>query len=106
MALDAVDAGVGALAVCDQFGVHGLVADLAAELYGFRVVVGLVAAEGREKKEESGAAAEDVEMAALLRIVQVELPPIGSLACVAERVSPLQPGADEDDRESRDQECG
>ena len=104
VALHAADAGVRAALVGDEFGVHRLVAHLAAKLDRLGIMVGLVAAEGAQHDEAHGAGAEQHHHAALRGVGEVEAPLVRHGGRVLDGPAALRPGAEEHQRQAGDQE--
>ena len=82
---------------------HGLVADLAAELRGLGVVLGLVTARRTQDKEHHSAGRKGENIAPLPHISEIELPAVGAIPRILEGVAPLQPRAAEHQGDPRDE---
>jgi hypothetical protein len=106
VALHAIHARVRAALVGDPFGIHRLVADLAAELRRLRVVVSLEAAEGAQYDKAERTAAEECDPAALFGFGKVEPPFVRLRGGVLDGPTPLRPRAEKHRRNPRDQETG
>jgi len=105
VAFHAIDARVRAAFVGHELRVHRPMADLPAELHRLGILVGLVTAKRAQQQKSHGADPEQREHPALFAIGEIQPPLVRLRRRMLDGPASLRPRAEDDDRESGDQEA-